>query len=108
MMKKWLLVVLFILPIVYGEISITNIESAYNIGESISPAVSVDLDKSFLGFTTGIIECGNYENDFFKSQLVADGPVEIQVLALTTFSAMKGECNLRIVLEDLEKGLRKV
>ena len=100
-----LALLLILSPIAFGEIQTTLPEkSIYNLGEKITPSISIKEDQSYEGFFKLYISCGNYSLQYYTTPLNFEtGPrTQVAVPDLTLSKSMVGECNLKSSFESID------
>jgi hypothetical protein len=102
-----LLILLFILPLAYAEISISDVKYAYNLGDFIEPKASVSMAEPFNGFLKAVLTCGEYTNDYYKVPVSIEKSQTIELFPLKAFEAMKGSCKINIILENQDKSIKE-
>lgn len=99
------LLFLFIIPVAFGEISITLPEKElYNLGEKIVPTVSIKEDQAYDGFFSLHIFCYKYDLQYYTIPLnvEADFRTQVTVPELPLAKPMTGKCNLRSNFEAID------
>jgi|TARA_Y100000310_G_scaffold118201_1_gene117041 hypothetical protein len=89
---------LFIIPITFGEITITLPEKdLYNLGEKIVPIVSVKPDQDYDGFFKMHIFCDNYNSQYYAIplNLESDFRTQLTVPELSLSRSMVTKCSLK-------------
>ena len=99
------LLFLFIIPIAFGQISITLPEKElYNLGEKIVPTVSIKENQDCGGFFSLGISCDDYDMEYYKIplSLEADFRTQLSVPELLISKDMTGECSLKANFESTD------
>ncbi len=95
-MKKLLpfLIVFFVMPIVFADITITTDQQIYNIGNKIKAYASVLPAGNFEGLFKLALSCENYKLEYFRNpiSLEANFRTAIEVPDFTATSSMLGKC----------------
>jgi len=90
--------ILFIIPVTFADISITLPEKAvYNLGDKISPIVSIKEEQDYDGFFNMNIICKNYNLQYFTIPLSLEAGFRTQLTVpdLSLSKSMIGDCKLK-------------
>jgi hypothetical protein len=101
-----ILSLLLVIPIALADISISLPEKEfYNLGEKISPSVSVKEDQYYDGFFNMGIFCEDYELQYYMIplNLEADLRTQVTVPGLPLAASMAGECRLKSSFESSDR-----
>ena len=93
---------LFIIPVAFADISITLPEkTVYNLGDKISPIVSIKEEQDYDGFFNMNIICKNYNLQYYTIPLSLEAGFRTQLTVpdLSLSKSMIGECRLRSSFE---------
>ena len=102
-MSKFLL--LLVIPIAFAEISLTLPEKdTYNLGEKITPTISIKEDADYYGIFNLHISCDEYDLQYYTIPLniEADTRTELNVPELPLSKSMIGECKLKSNFEETD------
>lgn len=91
------------LPLIYAEISISNVLPVYNLGEDVQP--KLDIVANFSGFLLAKLLCPDYSNEYYKAPIEILENKIVELPPLPIFEKMLGECNIAIYLEDIEQNI---
>ena len=94
---------LFIIPYAFAEISITLPgKETYNLGEKITPTISIKEGQSHDGFFKLQLICDNYNLQYYTTpiNLEADLRTQVAVPELTLSSPMIGTCIIKAGLDS--------
>lgn len=94
---------LFIIPYAFAEISVTLPDKeTYNLGEKITPTISVKEGQSHDGFFKLQLICDNYNLQYYTTpiNLEADLRTQVPVPELTLSSPMIGTCIIKAGLDS--------
>src|SRR3989338_7653869 len=103
------LLFLLIIPISLAEITLTLPEKdVYNLGEKISPSVSIKEDADYDGLFKMYISCGSYSLQYYRTLLNVISGSRTQVIVQevqepTLSKAMIGECTLKSDFESIDE-----
>ncbi len=89
---------LLLIPLVSAEIQITLPgNNLYNLGDRVSPEISIKEVESHYGFFKVHIFCDNYELQYYTIPLSVDAGFRAQIAVpeLQLTNSMKGKCSLR-------------
>ncbi|MBW2976912.1 hypothetical protein KY347_05690 [Candidatus Woesearchaeota archaeon] len=96
---------LFVIPLALCEISMTLPEkSIYNLGEKITPAVSIKVDQSYYGFFKLSILCDNYDLQYYTTPLSLETGyrTQLSIPDLMLSEPMEGKCQLKSNFEAID------
>jgi len=89
---------LFIIPVTFADISITLPEKAvYNLGDKISPIVTIKEEQDYDGFFNMNIICKNYNLQYYTIPLSLEAGFRTQLTVpdLSLSKSMIGDCRLK-------------
>jgi len=90
--------ILFIIPTAFADISITLPEKeVYNLGDKISPIVSIKEEQDYNGFFNMNIICKNYNLQYYTIPLSLEAGFRTQLTVpdLSLSKSMMGDCKLK-------------
>lgn len=105
MRLKLIFFILFLcLPIVYSDISLTNLNEAYNLGEEIILKADVELEEDFNGFEEATIVCEDYSKTYHTKPVTmyASQTKNIEISTLSIFQTMEGKCRIKLTFESID------
>jgi len=94
----WQLLFLLLIPLSFAEISLDlSDQEVYNLGDKISPVISIKEDQDYNGFFNLRLICDDYDLQYYTSPLSIEENVRTQVTVpeLTLFESMKGDCRIK-------------